>query len=86
MRGPPRRLNLKNKGLDFRCCWSVTAAMLIGPGGPFWIPPPLAMPPLWGFGGDGASAVTNGGDWDVQHSKTSKKAKPSRAKIGAKTP
>ena len=42
------------KGLDFRCHRSVSVAMPIRAVWPYLDPAPLAMPPLWGFGGDGA--------------------------------
>jgi hypothetical protein len=41
-------------GLDFCCEWSVSVAMPMRAAWPYLDPAPLAMPPLWGFGGDGA--------------------------------
>jgi hypothetical protein len=42
------------KRLDFRCKWSVSVAVPIRVRLTNWDPAPLATPPLWGFGGDGA--------------------------------
>ena len=47
------------KGLDFRCEWSVSVAVPIRAAWPYLDPAPLAMPPLWGFGGDGARRRRN---------------------------
>ena len=45
--------NFRDKGLDFYWEWSVSVVMQMGRW-PYLDPAPLAMPPLWGFGGDGA--------------------------------
>jgi len=49
-----RRVIFWQKGLDFRCLWSASVTMPIRAGWPYLDPAPLAMLPLWGFGGDGA--------------------------------
>jgi hypothetical protein len=64
--GKPRRdwrIFSSQKGVDFRREGSVTVAMpRSGLVGPDRDPAPLATPPLWGFGGDGADAVATGKD------------------------
>jgi hypothetical protein len=42
------------KRLDFRCKRSVSVFMTMRAFGRIWDAAPLALPPLWGFGGDGA--------------------------------
>ena len=46
--------NSLRNGLDFLRERSVSSTTFVGPVWPTRIPAPLAMPPLWGFGGDGA--------------------------------
>jgi hypothetical protein len=46
-----------HKRLDFRCKQSVSVVVLMRPFGLISDPAPLAIPPLWGFGGDGVFAV-----------------------------
>jgi hypothetical protein len=73
-------------GLDFRCGWSVSVVVVIRVALALSGSAPLAMPPLWGFGGDGAFCRRNQKDPQMSASKTSNKTKPSRAKSGAKPP
>ena len=42
------------KELDFHCDWSVSVAIPMRAVRLYVDPAPLAMPPLWGFGDDGA--------------------------------
>ncbi len=44
------------------------------------------MPPLWGFGGDGADAVATERDLKMSHRKTPTKTKFARSKARTKTP
>src|ERR1700704_5909291 len=61
--------------------------MPIGAGWPIRDPAPLAIPPLRGFGGDGAWCRRNRGkDPEMSHSKSPRKAKIARAKSRAKKP
>jgi hypothetical protein len=57
------------KGLDFCCKQSVSVAC---DNGRLAYPDlaPLAMPPLWGFGGDGATVVDRPGRWVVMQAPT----------------
>ena len=70
------------KGLDFGCKRSVSVAAIYGPLGPYLDPAPLAMPPLWGFGGDGAACHRNRKDPKCCTAKPAPKSS-SRAPRGA---
>jgi hypothetical protein len=67
------------KELDFRCKQSVSIVVLRGPLASSRDPAPLAIPPLWGFGGGGAWCRRNRKDPKMSHRKTPKKSKLARA-------